>query len=465
MTKPESKPVVKAHPLPTSTGSTTSRLGSSSRPAVPGRAKYDDLLDPLRGSGIRYNIFVGLLIGIVVWAMIAYSVQVRYGLGVTGLGNIVSWGLYISNFVFFIGISHAGTLISAVLRVTHAEWRRPITRMAESITVMALIIGGLFPIIDLGRPDRLVNAVLYGRIQSPILWDFISITTYLTGSIIYLYLPLVPDIAECRDRLGTNGFRKRLYNVLSLGWTGSPEQRKHLEKGIRIMAVLIIPVAVSVHTVVSWVFAMTLRVGWHSAIFGPYFVAGAIFSGTASIIIAMAIFRRVFHLKEYITDTHFKYLGYLMLTLNIGMIYFTLNEYLTAGFAAESRDIAWINALAGGQYMPYFWFMIITGFIIPAFLVAFPKTRTVKGIVFAAVLVNIAMWLERFLIVVPTLSYPLYPYPWGVYQPTWVEWSITAGAIAGFILLYTVFAKIFPIVSRWELEEGELAQRHSGGGE
>lgn len=389
----------------------------------------------------------------------AYYSQLEYGLGVTGMRNMVLWGIYISNFVFFIGISHAGTLISAVLRISGAEWRRPITRMAESITVMALIIGAMFPVIDLGRPDRLPNLILYGRIQSPIIWDFISITTYITGSIVYLYLPLVPDIAECRDKLEhASRIRKWLYAKLSLNWVNSEGQRTILQKCIGIMAVLIIPIAVSVHTVVSWIFGMTLRVGWHSAIYGPYFVVGAIFSGIATIIVAMGIFRKIYHLENYITVRHFKYLGYLLLTLDIALIYFTISEYLTVGYGGGVPETAWLESLFFGQYSTLFWSMFIAGFIIPALIVGFPKSRSIPWIIVAAFLADVGMYIERYLIVIPTLATPEIPHAGhvGTYSPTWVELAITIGALAGFALLYTVFSKVFPIISSWELSETAL---------
>ena len=423
------------------------------------------LLGPLVRSGATYYVFIASLLLFVGLGAYAYYIQLQVGLGVTGMRNMVLWGIYISNFVFFIGISHAGTLISAVLRISNAEWRRPITRMAESITVMALMIGAMFPIIDLGRPDRLLNLIMYGRIQSPIIWDFVSITTYLTGSIVYLYLPLIPDIAECRDKLDhVSALRRWVYRKLSLNWVNSETQRKTLQKCIGIMAVLILPVAVSVHTVVSWIFGMTLRVGWHSSIYGPYFVAGAIFSGIATIIVAMGLFRRIYHLENYITLRHFKYLGYLLLTLDVALIYFTISEYLTVGYGGVVPDVIWMNELFVGQYSTYFWTMFIAGFIIPAFIVGIPKTRTITWIVVAAFLADVGMYLERYLIIIPTLATPELPHGGhiGTYAPTWVELSITVGAIAGFILLYTLFSKLFPIISSWELTETQGAPATEG---
>ncbi|NIN65707.1 MAG: polysulfide reductase [Anaerolineae bacterium] len=412
------------------------------------------LLQSLQRTTWRFYAMCGILATVLAVGLFGYITQLRRGLAVTGLNDAVSWGLYISTFVFFIGISHAGTLISAVLRVTHTEWRRAVTRMAESITVVALLTAAIFPIVDLGRPDRLLNVFLHGRIESAILWDFVSIFTYLIGSIIYLTLPMIPDAAFLRAKLQLGRFRDWLYRFLAKRWTGSPLQKLGLEKAIGIMAIIIIPVAVSVHTVVSWIFGMTLRVGWHTAILGPYFVVGAIFSGIATLLVAMGIFRRAYHLEKYITLQHFRNLAILLLVLDIAIIYFTLSDYLTAAYGAESKDVVWLTALSSGPYALLFWGMYVGGFIVPAFILSMERTRTIGGIVLAAVLVDIAMWVERFLIVVPSMAAPQIPFDWGIYQPTWVEWSITAASFAGFALMYAVFSKLFPIVSMWEVREG-----------
>ena len=227
------------------------------------------------------------------------------GIGMSGKNRPSFWGLYITTFVFWIGISHAGTLISAILRVVQAEWRRPITRCAEAITTFALITGSLFPLIHLGRAWLFYWMVpfpnsryLWPNFQSPLMWDFIAINTYLTGSVTYLYLPMIPDMAVVRDK--STGWRKKIYRVLALGWRGTEREWERLEKAIGIMALVIIPVAVSVHTIVSWDFAMTVMPMWHSTIFGPYFVVGAIFSGIAALLIAMVLIRKYFRLENYL---------------------------------------------------------------------------------------------------------------------------------------------------------------------
>jgi molybdopterin-containing oxidoreductase family membrane subunit len=412
----------------------------------------DVLFAPVLQTGRGFYATAVILLAVAAWGAYAYTYQLRYGLGVTGLNRPVAWGFYIVNFVFFIGISHAGTLISAILRLCKAEWRRPITRAAEAITVLVLFFGLGSIIVDLGRPDRLFYVLQYGRLQSPLLWDVTSITTYLTASTLYLYLPLIPDLALLRER--ATGWRRSLYTAIALGWRGTPEQQRRLERGIAVMAVLVIPIAVSVHTVVSWVFSMTLQPMWQSTIFGPYFVTGAIFSGMAALIIAMAAVRRAYHLENYLKPVHFNSLALLLLTMSLLWFYFTFAEHLTAYYGGELAEGAVLFAKVTGPYAPEFWAMVVLNLMIPLAIMANRRTRTVAGIVTASASVLVGMWLERYLIVVPTLANPRLPYARGLYFPTWVEWSITAGAFALFILLYMVFTKLFPIISIWEVREG-----------
>ncbi|MCP4247018.1 MAG: polysulfide reductase NrfD [bacterium] len=410
------------------------------------------LLEPILHTGPRFYITVAALLSVIALGVYAYLTQYREGLGVTGLGRPIYWGFYITNFVFFIGISHAGTLISAILRIVGAEWRRTITRSAEVITVMVIMFGVGNILIDLGRPDRMLNVIFHGRLQSPLLWDVCSITIYLTMSTLYLYLPLIPDIAILRDH--TNK-RRWFYRLLALGWKGTPKQHRVLEILIGIMAVLVIPVAVSVHTVVSFVFAMTIQPMWHSAIFGPYFVVGAIFSGIAALIVAMALIRWVYGLGEYLKNVHFNNLGLLLLVMCFAWFYFTLSEFLTTFYGSEPAHMGIFWMKISGPFAPHFWTMVATCFVIPVAILCNKRTRTIVGTVIASICVNIGMYLERFIIVVPSLSQPRLPHAENiVYHPTWVEWSILAGCFAAFILLYVLFTKLFPIVSIWEVQEG-----------
>ena len=410
------------------------------------------LFDPILKTSKGFYLVALLLLAIALWGLYAYSLQLKYGLGVTGLNRPVFWGFYITNFVFFIGISHAGTLISAILRLCRAEWRRPITRMAEMITVLVLFFGLGSIILDLGRPDRALYVIFYGKINSPLVWDVISISTYLTASTIYLYIPLIPDIALLRDRV--TGWRKRLYRILSLGWTGTERQHRRVEIAIAILAIIVIPIAVSVHTVVSWVFAMTIQPMWHSTIFGPYFVVGAIYSGIAALLIAMALIRRIYKLGDYIKPIHFNYLGMLLFVMTLLWFYFTFAEYLTTFYGGEPTEMAVFWAKISGEYRIFFWGMVLFDLIIPFAILCNRWTRTITGTVIASISVVIGMWLERFTIVVPTLVNPRLPWDRGLYFPTWIEWSLTAAFFATFILLYMIFTKFFPIVSIWEVREG-----------
>ncbi|MBN1588222.1 MAG: polysulfide reductase NrfD [Pirellulales bacterium] len=418
----------------------------------------DQLTRPIRKTSAFYYVVVLALLMAVCWGLFAWTCQLTRGLQVTGLNNSVAWGVYITNFVFFIGISHAGTLISAILRVSGAEWRRPITRAAEAITVFALVLGASQILFDLGRPDRALNVILYGPLRSPLLWDVVCISVYLLSSIFYLLLPLIPDVAILRDQRLVLGWRKELYRILSFGWDGNPEQKRRLEKTIGIMAVLIIPIAVSVHTVVSWIFGMTIRPMWHSTILGPYFVVGAIFSGIAAIIIAMAVLRKVYHFEGYLKPIHFNYLGLLLLTMTALWFYFTLAEYLTIGYGALPEEWHVFEAKVAGEFALMFWIMV-GSMTVAFFLLLFCRSKwPIGGTVAASLFIVVGMWIERYTIVVPTLvKLTGRGYPPGMYYPSWVEWSITGGSIAGFILLYVLFVKLFPIISIWEVEESEEA--------
>ena len=393
------------------------------------------LYRPIYETGKGFYITVGILSLFILWALVMYIGQVYYGLGVTGMNQPVTWGFYIVNFVFFIGISHAGTLISAILRLSKAEWRRPITRMAEVITAIVLAIGGLHPILDLGRPDRVLNIFTSGRLQSPLLWDVTSITAYFTASTVYLYLPMIPDIAKLRDRGGKLTW---FYNFLSWGWQGTEQQKKVLNRAINILMVMVIPIAISVHTVISYIFSMTLQPGWHSTIFGPYFVVGAIFSGIAALLILMIVSRRAFHLEDYLKKIHFQYLGTLLLIMSLLWFYFTFSEYLTGIFASEPHEMHIILYKFTGPYAIFFWGMVICNFIIPVIILGFKRLKTIKGILIASISIVIGMWLERLNIVVPSLANPRMELPMGIYIPSVVEWALFIGGISVFILGYTL---------------------------
>jgi molybdopterin-containing oxidoreductase family membrane subunit len=409
----------------------------------------------------RFYVFVSILIVMVIFGTFAWIYQIYYGLGVTGLTHRIFWGLYISNFIFFIGISYSGTLISAILRLTQAEWRTPLTRIAEQITVIGIIVGFMFILIDMGRPDRVILMPFATRLQSPLFWDMLSVSTYLTGSLIFFYLPLIPDIAFLRDKLvDTEGFRIRkiIYRIFAVGWHGSEKQKHALDRSIGFMSIILIPVAVMCHTVIAFIFAMTWRVGWHSTIFGPYFVVAAIFSGTAAIIVAMTILRKIYKLEEYITHRHYRNMSYILLLLLGGYMYFTITEYFTTAYRGSVHDVELLNEMFFGRYAWYFWFFIVAGMVIPGLILLissfrYESEKAVWAIFTAAALVVIGMWVKRYIIIIPALARPFVAQEWSVYNPSWVEWGITLGGSAAFILAFAVFAKLFPLISIWEVRE------------
>jgi Ni/Fe-hydrogenase subunit HybB-like protein len=419
----------------------------------------EDLLRPLQRTSVWFFLLVAFLGTVILAGAGAWLYQLTNGLAVAGIRWPIFWAFYITNFVFWIGISHAGTLISAILRLANATWRRPVTRCAEVITVFALMIGAMFPIIHLGRPWLFFWLIPYPserqiwpNVRSPLVWDFFAISTYLTGSTLFLLLPLIPDFALMRDQM--TGWRKRIYGVLALSWQGTTKQWHRLEAAMHIMAIAIVPVAVSVHTIVSFDFSMSPVPMWHSTVFGPYFVAGAIFSGIAGLIIAMAVLRKVLHLEEYLHPLHFQNLGKLLLLMSLLWGYFTFVERLTTWYGNNSAEMAVFWETQTGAYAPLFWTMVCCNFVIPFPLLAIKKLRTITGTVIASSTIVVGMWLERFLIVVPSLARKNLPYTWASYRPQPVEIMITIATFAAMMLLYTLFAKAVPIISIWELKVG-----------
>jgi len=420
----------------------------------------EDLLRPLLETSWRFWLLVIVLGSIVAIGLGTWAYQMYFGFGMTGINMPIYWAFYITTFVFWIGISHAGTLISAILRLVNAGWRRPVTRCAEVITAFALMIGALFPIIHLGRPWLFFwlmpypnQRMIWPNFRSPLVWDFFAITTYLTGSVLFLFLPMIPDMALVRDK--TTGWRRRLYGALALGWQGTPKQWHRLESAMQIMAIAIIPVAVSVHTIVSFDFSMAPVPMWHSTIFGPYFVAGAIFSGIAALIIAMAALRRFLHLEAYLHPLHFQNLGKLLLMMSLLWAYFVFNERLTVWYGNASAEREVFLVTQRGSFAPLFWTMVVCNFVVPFVILSIKKLRTITGCVIASFTVVIGMWLERFLIVVPSLGHKYLPYTWGHYRPRPVEILIVGSTFAAMILLYVLFSKLVPIISIWELKVGE----------
>lgn len=415
--------------------------------------------------GIRGQLWTLFLVILILNGLISYYFQLRNGLSVTAMSNYVSWGIYISNFVFFVAISLVGSLISAILKLSNAKWSIPLTRIAEIIAVANIMFAGLIIIVDMGRPDRIANLILYGRIQSPIVWDVIVVSTYLVMSILLLYIPLLPDLALLRDKMkGLPGWQHQLYKILSLNWQGSKEQYAILHRSVSILAVIIIPVALGIHTVTSWLFASTLRGGWNSTNFGPYFVAGAFVVGAAAVIALMYVARKFYKLERYITDKIFDNMGKLLVMLSLVYTYFTINEYLTPAFKMMKDDSGLIQDLFTGQFAPMFWGVQVFGVIIPVVVLLFKKGRKPFPLFIMSLMVIVGAWFKRYLIVIPTLFHPYLPaikqngVPITIqYYPTWHEWSITIASLSGALLVITILFRYLPFIPIWEVaEEGGI---------
>ncbi|MCX6292268.1 MAG: polysulfide reductase NrfD [Bacteroidetes bacterium] len=419
------------------------------------------VLRPLRHTGTIGKIWIGFLVVVFLFGCYAYTVQLREGLKVTALRDYASWGLYISNFVFFVAISLVGALISSVLRLTNFEWHRPLTRIAEIIAVSGILFAGLIIVVDMGRPDRILYLFNHGRIQSPIVWDVIVVSTYLVTSVLFLYFPLLPAIALCRDTLtDCPKWQRWMYKFMAMGWEGNKRQWKIMKRSVAILSVLVIPLAISIHTVTAWLFATTLRPGWDSTNFGPYFVAGAFQAGTACVIIGMFVFRKAYNLKKYITEVHFNNMGKLLVFLCVVYAYFNVNEYLIPAYKMRGAEAKLLNDLFTGPTSPIYWSVQFFGMAIPAVVLLFRRARKPLPITIIALFVVVGAWFKRYLIVTPILLHPYLPIQnaplsWTMYFPSWVEMAIVGASLAGVLLIITVFSKFFPIISIWETLEGE----------
>lgn len=417
--------------------------------------------------GRRGMIWTGALIIACLIGAYAYYRQLRYGLVVTNMGDYVSWGIYISNFVFFVAISLVGSLITAILRLSNVHWSTPLTRIAEIIAVSAIVFASLIIIVDMGRPERFVNLFTHGRIQSPIMWDVIVIGTYFLISCLLLYFPLLPDLKILiRFKEKTGKALNKLYKFQGSFWKGNKAQIRISDRAINILCIIIIPVAFCIHTVTSWLFATTYRPGWDSTNFGGYFISGAFLVGAGAVVVAMYVFRRAYHLKNYITEIHFEKMGRIVVLLALLYLYFNVNEYLVPAFKMKKTESAHLNQLFTGEYAAMFWFTILTGMIIPIFILIFKKGRKPLPMFIVGVMIVIGAWFKRYLIVTPTLLHPFLPMQdvpqaYHHYFPSWEEWAIAIGSLAGAMLIITFFARIYPIIPIQEtITENENASKY-----
>jgi molybdopterin-containing oxidoreductase family membrane subunit len=408
--------------------------------------------------GLKGKLWIGFLILIIIAALFCYYQQLSKGLIITSMRDYALWGVYISNFVFFVAISLVGSLVTAILRLSGVHWSTPLTRISEIIAVAAIIMAGLTIIIDMGRPDRILYLFLHGRLQSPIIWDVIVISTYLVISLLLLYFPLLPDFQILKNYYKNNTKLSKWYGRLSLNWSGNETQQKIHRNSINTLSVLIIPVAFGIHTVTAWLFATTYRPGWDSTNFGPYFIAGAFVAGAGAVVIIMYILRWTHNLQSYITDKHFDKMGKLLVLLCLVYLYFNVNEYLVPAYKNTVEESAHLNGLFFGEYAPLFWLVIIGGLIMPVLVLIFPKGRKPLPVFIIGLFVVVGAWWKRYLIVTPTLLHPELPIQgvpesWHHYFPSLMEWIITFGTLASALLIITLLVRYLPIIPIHETAE------------
>jgi molybdopterin-containing oxidoreductase family membrane subunit len=428
-----------------------------------------DLLSVMRGASAGYWLLLATSAGFVGLAGAIWIWQVYQGLGIAGYVHPVFWGAYIVTFVFWVGIAHAGTLISAILYLFRAKWRNAINRSAEAMTVIAVLTAAQFLGIHVGRIWKSYFILpypnqrgLWVNFKSPLLWDTFAISTYATISIVFLYVGLIPDLAIARDR--ASGWRKLLYGALSLGWQGTSRQWKSHNRTVLHLSGLATPLVLSVHSVVSWDFAMSIVPGWHATIFAPYFVAGAIFSGFAMVLTVMIPVRRIFGLEEYITDYHFENMARFLLLTSLIVGYAYLSEYFMAWYSGVEAEQTSFFKRAFGTYWISTWVMILCNTVFPQ-LLWFKWARThVPTLFVLSVLINVGMWFERYVIIISGLSREYDPAAWGIYTPSWPELGIVAGSFAFFAMLFLIFLKIFPVIAIAEVKELAIHEKAHGGG-
>jgi len=400
---------------------------------------------------ILAGLGVGLFLG-------AWGYQIVEGIGVSGLNSPVGWGVYITTFVFWVGIAHSGTLISAILFLFRAKWRQSVYRAAEAMTVFAVMTAGIFPLIHVGRVWHAYWLIpypnarfLWPNFRSPLVWDVFAVTTYFTVSAVFFYLGSVPDLAAARD--AARGLRKKLYSLAALGWKGTDREWHHFGKAYLFLAALATPLVLSVHSVVSWDFAMSIVPGWHATIFAPYFVAGAIFSGVAMVITLVVPIRKIFRLENYLTIRHFDALAKLCLLTSVIVFYAYLTEFFMAWYSGEpfERQSFWNRAF--GHYWWATWIMLTCNGMVPQ-LLWFKRVRhSIPALFVISIFINIGMWFERFVIIVTSLSHEFEPFAWGVYRPSLTEMAIMVGSFAWFGFWFLLFTRLLPPVAIAELKE------------
>ncbi|MFZ4545665.1 MAG: NrfD/PsrC family molybdoenzyme membrane anchor subunit [Saprospiraceae bacterium] len=421
-----------------------------------------ELLRPIQKIGTAGKIWIAFLLFVCLMGAYAFFLQeTKSKYETISLTDYTMWGVYISNFVFYVALSLIGVLMSAVLKLTNFEWYRPIARIAEVIAVGAIMFAGISIVVAMGRPERLYLLLTQGRIQSPIVWDVIVVVTYLVLSCLFLFIPLIPEITMCRDRLqGIPKWQMWIYRNLSFGWKGKKAQWNVVKRSVKILAVLVIPVGISIHTVTAWLFASTLRAEWDSTNFGAYFVSGAFLLGVASIIIATFMFRKFYNLEKYLTEYHFDRMGHALVFFSFVYLYFNINEYFVPAFKMSSLHANHLMESFTGDNAWMFWLVGIFGIIVPGTLPLIKRMRKPLPLTIIAILAFVSAWFKRYIIVIPGLAHPYLPiqdvpHSWTHYMPSVIEMTIVFAIFSAFLLFVTLFSRFFPIISIWEVAEGE----------
>ena len=415
---------------------------------------------PFRRPSRKFWLAIALLSVVVGVGVVAWIYQLQQGMWVAGYTDSSFWSIYISDVVAFIGVSYGGAVVSAILLLTGASWRAPLVRMSEGAALVTVIVGALFVIPHLGRPDRLLYMLTSANVASPVFWDMMAIITYTFATLVFFVLPLVPDTAILLDahpdELGRG--RRFLFHFISRGWVGSDHQRRVLHSAVTIVAIVIIPLAVSVHSVLAWAFALVSRPGWHESIWAPYFVIAALYSGVALVILVVAGFRRGYHLEAFINKQHFVRLGFIMVALGAVYVYLTLADLLPAAYVGEAGPTEIIFGMLQGAVAGWFWFFLVVGTLLPILLVALPWTRNIPGIVTASILVVIGMWIKRVIMISETSAYNTLSKSFvEFFHFTWVSAAVTLAGVAAIPLMLMLLFRVVPLLAVAHIQE-EMAE-------
>jgi molybdopterin-containing oxidoreductase family membrane subunit len=408
---------------------------------------------------VGWYIGFGLAFALMMLLFVAIAYLLAAGVGIWGINIPVAWGFAIINFVWWIGIGHAGTLISAILLLMRQEWRTSINRFAEAMTLFAVACAGLYPILHLGRPWLFYWLVpypntmgLWPQFRSPLVFDVFAVTTYATVSLLFWYIGLLPDLATLRDR-AQQRFSRMAYGVLAMGWRGSARHWKRYQTAYLLLAGLATPLVVSVHTIVSYDFAMSILPGWHTTVFPPYFVAGAVYSGFAMVMTLAIPLRVIYHLEDFITMRHLRNMSLIILATGLIVAYGYAMEIFMAWYSGNTYEQYMILNRIQGPYAPMYWALLVCNIAVPQMLWFRRVRASIPALFVVSLFVNIGMWLERYIIVVTSLHRDFLPSSWGMYAGTFWDWATFAGTIGLFFSLLFLFLRFLPMISISEMRE------------